>query len=1399
MRRGPRQDPRPARDTGLNSSDVAAGAERPRSVRRNVYLLTPLASFSTEDLAQLRRRSPDAYQALLQYEQICRHDTAVIEAKEAELQRCIDVGQEVLGQLDQLKARCSQLADERDGADAKARELQQQVMGLEAALHRGEGEQPSAAVQGESRKTQDALREQLRHCETAVQQSQTHEKALERELQEQQLLHDALKRDLETATQTARIAGVRSEAAETARRSAEASLQEMGSRVEAQERELLRARAAQRELEEELRQRQQEWATAAALQHDANKPSAELLTAAAMLVTLHQQLQELAQETGRSHSRKQQPSPVAFAQFTRLRLPTVATVGATAESALAPGQLEHWFADSLEETSHLVHELSRASQHAEERLRRCTSEVEHVNAERQRAHEEVLNLGRENEQLRLALVALKEEVQALDAQTDRLREVDSLEVRREASLRLAALEEEKRAEQAAHQRELERTRRQGALELASLKEDLETERRTLEREVRSLRAELNQWRAEEKSAAASAGRVATALSTSNDEQLAAMKRQQLALQDKVEELGAENLRLRTRALQELEELRAENTRLEQAVQDGRTRYQRQAQRHEEAMENLEQSKQELQRRLREEESAALRRIEELQLGAERMSAVERTLRGELLNVCSQLEGTTAERERAMALLRESHEAELAEVQRELATVRQCVEEKNSRLTAENDDLRQQLERTQCTKAEELGAKDVAIAALNRQLCDAGIEAAKMQDAIHRSTQKAKGLEEETVPVDRYEEIETELMQEREQVQALVSSLNAAQAQLDGLRGNLDEQRTCVRDCLRQLPPCPARQLAEVASLLQAIQKKTTTRLLAILDDPQLVYVPRFSLQREEAEVATPRVSIDGATPMSTGMQRVDFSPVVSPPNTSPLPPLLQQQQQQQQQLRVEPSGSRTLSPPTSTLEDDLSPPSTPGVWQPHELAAAFSSGLHIFLRDLTLSIEQVLLRPYTHAWESLERLCRLCLGASPTTATTGLSATPKAQPVATDGGVAGSSNGGLNDENENNSAAATTTSVRHEDANDDAMWGVVAGRIVEAYVDACAVVLRRAYRATASCPRGGEETPQRTSQHPNMQGEERVRHGACVGEERERERGPALLLQLATAHSKADAAQRSAEEANAELGKVSSRYNEICTRVEHLQEQLAAKKHEFETERGQWRETVSKLQLELAARRQSEEERQKQLLREADELRVELQNVQTQLRAARDEEEQIRRDAGKTREEMQEETRRLERELQAARAAQEKARQAQHEAREELAAAKLALQQRQDSGVSRVKQAEQEIEKLQQELSEARAAHHSVQRLLQTEKLRSEAAEGHSTDLSNQLTEQHLQTETLEHRVTELQEAWWLQQAAIDAMTQESEALQKVNRVLEERLAKVESEREPLRQQLQSLILLEPR
>ncbi|KAF8293368.1 hypothetical protein TcYC6_0112630 [Trypanosoma cruzi] len=1404
MKSGLRPIHRPARDTGLNSSDLTADAEGLHPSSRKVQLLTPLASFSSEELARLRRTSPDAYQALLQYEQLCRHDTAVIEAKETELQRCIEVGQEVLGQLDQLKGRCSQLAGERDKATARIRELQQHLKRLEATRNLGADDHPSPVIQGGSRKMEVSLREQLRQQEEEKQKSHVYAKKLERELQEQQLLHDTLKRDLESAVQTARLAGAGSEAAEAARRSAEASLEEMRLRVEEKDRELLRAHAAQREAEENLRERQQELAKTSALYRDSQKPSVEMVTAASMLVTLHNQLQELILDAGRSQNTKRELSPVAVSQLTRLRLPTVAAVGVTADSSLTPGQLGQWFAHSLEETSHLVIELSRALQQLEERLRRCDSDLERATAERQLALDKATNLGRENEQLRLSLVALKEEVQTLDAQTDRLREFDTLEVQRQTNLRIAAIEEEKRAEKAALQCELEQTRRQGALELANLHEDLENERRTMEREIRSLRLEINQWREEERSAVSAAGRLAAALSSpSGEEQLQVIRQQQLAFQGRVEELEAENQRLRAKNSQEMAELRAENTRLEQVVQNSRSRYQRQLQQHEDEMEKMIQSRQELQRRLCEHDSNDIHRIKELQDEMKCMRDVECKLRGELLKARTELESNTAETEKTMSWLRERHEAELAQVTHELETLRRGMEEKNASFIAENAELWEKLEQAQCSKETELGAKDSTIATLNRQLCDAEIEAAKMQDALHRSSQKAKGLAAETVPVDRYEEIETELMQEREHVQALVGSLNAAQTNIEELRGKLEEQKQSVQDCLRQLPPSPAQQFARVAFLLQATAKRATTRLLAILDEPRSVSIPSLSPPREELDAMTFRIETDDAAEISGVMKPLELSPVIRLPTTpreifSKLPP---------QKSHGEPSSSRTLSPPTSTLEDDLISPSRPGVWKNYELAAAFSSALHTFLSDLTSSVEQVSLRPYAFFWESLERLQRLFIASSPmvtntktTPATTTntnnntANTTSEVQLVAPDGSNVNIRNIGADNDNVNDSGEETAN-VHHEETNDDVMWVAIAGGIVDAYVDECAAVFKRLYHSTTIYLREREETFQKSSHHLNMSCEERVRRMTRGMTEREQ----GLATQLATAQSKAAAAQRLSDEAYTKLEDVTSRYNEVCARVEHLEEQLAAKKRELETERRQWQETVAKLQLERAARRQGEEGRQEQLLRQVEELRAELQNVQARLNSAREEEQGIRRDADNTKELLQKDIHRLERELLEARNSQNKTGQALHEIREQLAASNLTLQQRQNDEMSRARQAERTIEALQQEISETRTAHQSIQRLLQAEKFRSEAAEEHSKDLSRQLAEKQVQIETLEQRVVELQEACWLQEKAFDAMTEENGALQKVNRVLEGRLAKVESEREPLRQQLQSLLLLEPR
>ncbi|KEG15673.1 hypothetical protein DQ04_00011400 [Trypanosoma grayi] len=1364
MRRRRGHEARAAIDAGLNSSDVtAADAESQRSASKRYSPLTPIASFAPDDLARLRRAAPDAYQALMQYEQMCRQNAAVVEAKEVELQRCIDVGQEVLGQMDQLQQRCSQLARERDDAVAKAKELQQRSRRHETTPPRGESSEVLAVLQRKQQELDSSLREQLRQSNAQVER-------LQKELEKQQQSHETLKRDLQGAVEAARCAGVKSEVAEEARRSAEASLAEMQRCVEQREREAAHAQTAQREAENTLRQQQLEWAGVLAMQRDPQQPSVELLSASALLVALHNQLQDVILMVGRSHSKKQQPSSALFSLTTRLRVPSMmstdisaeqAAVSSSSSSALAATtpQLERWLAQSLDETTRLVPELSRLLQQLEERLRRGEVDRERNESERRAALDETQDLTRENEQLRQALMALKVEVQSLDAQTDRLREVDSLEAQRQVMHRVAALEEEKRAAQGTLQRELEQVRRQGASELALLQEQLTDERRAAEREIESLRAELNRRREDEKAASA----------LTNAGAHLQMEQHQRTLRAIVDELELENKRLRAKAVNDVEELQAEILRLEQTVQGGESHHKRQEQQYEKELQQMAEVQHDLQQRLSSVESVAASRAEQLQRARSELDA-------------------------AMA--------EAAHLARDVTDARQSAREAREQLAEENILLQQQMAgavtKAQAEAKEAREAKEAVTAALTRQLRDAEIEGAKLQDALHRSTQRAKELTDSMVPVERYEEMETELMQKRELAQQLAASLAAVQVEATVLRDRLDEQQQCLRECVNQMPLSPVPQCAQVASVLQAAAKKAAARLVVVLhEQPSAALTASVSSPCDNSAVATPRQPAEETTPTFKVVRSSALSTALAPPLSCTMSPSFSPSVQQEQ---MEPgqSPSRTLSPPTSPVVEELSFSPALGGWNQCDQVTTFSAALEQFLKDLMSALDQLLVRPYSHSWVALRQLHDSFTGLpqriSDTHGPHGSSNNIN--------GVAFLENEGLEkqhqekgeekkDQDEKQQREQHEQEQHHHQPQtyeDDAMLSAVVDGILEAYVDACATLFHQLRRHAISYVQEKEGGYQRSSHRLNAAWESRMLNATRSVVEREQE----LCTQLLTAQQKLLRAQQSAQDAQTQLDDVTARCQEFSTRVEHLEERLAAKQREWEMERIQWRDTVNTLQSERDTQRRDNEE-----LRE--ELQRRLEELQAELHSAREAESQIRHDTEAVRTEMQQEILRLERELQEARASQSKAGHALQDIREQLAASNVSLQQRQNEEAARARRAERTIEALQQELSNAHAAHQAVLHSLSEEGNRCAAAEEQSKTLSRQLLEQCGQTEELEQRVAGLQEAWRVQQQVLDTEAQKTEALQKVNRALEQRLAEVEGDREPLRQQLQSLLLLQPR
>ncbi|KAH9599220.1 hypothetical protein LSM04_009594 [Trypanosoma melophagium] len=1393
MKSGSRQSTRVMADAGLNSSDLAAGdVESLRSTSKKYpspLLLTPLASFSAEDLATLRRSSPDAYQALLQYEQLCRHNTAVIEAKETELRRCIDVGQEVLAKMDQLQLRCSQLAKERDDALETVKQIQRQTHRQEAKTPRGEGKEVLTLMQRENQQlhnTERNLREQLKQRETELSNLQASNETLKTELREQKQLHDALKQDLQEAVIVARRAGASTDIAEKARQVAEASLIDLRRQLEEKEQELTQLHATKHECEETLRQlqqQQQEWVTTSMRQSETlQQPSVQLLGAAAQLVAMHNQMLDIIIMLSGRISRKSHLSPSTFSPPTRLRIPTKLNSENSVNNSGKIEEMEDWLLQSLEETSRLVPEMSRLFQQMEDRLRCSEADQERLKSERQLALDEAQDLGFENEHLRQSLLALKEEVQSLDAQTDQLREIESLETRRQTLQRVATLGEEKLIEQETLQRELEQARRQGALELSQLHKHLEEERDLVEREIRSLQAELNRWRAEEKAAAIAAaaataaatatGRLSSSVSSPPDDIQLKMEQRQRTLQGMVEELETENQRLRSRTSQNIAELKEEISRLEQALQDGKTRYHRQMQQHEEEMEKVRQNQREELQRLRNAETIVLRRAEGLQQEIERMNVIVQELREKLQfseetsdqlqrRLKDELRETCDELERVRTQVQE----EVEKQQRQERIHREEVHQ----LTTENTQLQEQLKSFSPVKEsdllneqhmKEMEAKETTIASLNRQLREAEIGAAKLQDALHRSSQKAKEAIDTSVPVDRYEELETELMQEKENAESLANSLATAETEMQNLLTRLNEQQKRVRDCLRIMPPSPARRFLKAASTLQAAAKKSATRLLSVLEEeeqqqPPLLF-PSPGSTRENEDLTVRLLPREVESPAASNLQPSGLSPnpvtplvpIHTPKKSSPLQHLQHQQQEQNAGRSV----SRTLSPPTSPVLDDLSPPSIQGMWQDKEQAvAAFSSAFERFITDLTTSMDQVLLQPYANFFESLHQLHDLFFEPLKEIEATFESEGSKENRYYSENGN-GKSNTGIKD---GGSTSVIESEVeRCDSVSVDALWCVVSGGIIDAYVDTCAAVFQRVRRSAASCQR--EEELLRCGQRTRAGSSARLRRSAGEASSVQRERE----AQLATATVRLAAAQETAREAEARADEATARCHELASRVEHLEHRLAAGQREWEAERLQWRNTVGELQSERETRRRERLEQQQQ--------------------------------------QHHQEIERLEQELREARASQSKASQALHEIREKLEASNLLIQERQNEEAARARKAERTIEALQEQLRNAQVTHQTLQKSLLTEERRSAAADERSDIVTQQLEDCHRHTRELEERITELQEAWLLQQRTLDVELKKTEALQKVNRLLEERLADVEGDREPLRQQLQGLLLLQP-
>ncbi|KAG5493043.1 hypothetical protein GH5_01772 [Leishmania sp. Ghana 2012 LV757] len=97
---------------------ATAGVFRDDSTVTADTTMSTAPALPSDLLERLQRDYPAVYEALRVYENALRRLKEKYKAKETELRRCINVGEELLGHMDALKKRCEALARERDEAVA---------------------------------------------------------------------------------------------------------------------------------------------------------------------------------------------------------------------------------------------------------------------------------------------------------------------------------------------------------------------------------------------------------------------------------------------------------------------------------------------------------------------------------------------------------------------------------------------------------------------------------------------------------------------------------------------------------------------------------------------------------------------------------------------------------------------------------------------------------------------------------------------------------------------------------------------------------------------------------------------------------------------------------------------------------------------------------------------------------------------------------------------------------------------------------------------------------------------------------------------------------------------------------------------------------------------------------
>nr|CCC93468.1 conserved hypothetical protein [Trypanosoma congolense IL3000] len=721
----------------------------------------------------------------------------------------------------------------------------------------------------------------------------------------------------------------------------------------------------------------------------------------------------------------------------------------------------------------------------------------------------------------------------------------------------------------------------------------------------------------------------------------------------------------------------------------------------------------------------------------------------------------------------------------------------ARLVAENSRLREQLEQTsasislvsELTKA--LETKDIYVAALTRQLHEMEAEIAKSKE--RGSSSPAPQGSETVSGLIECENLKMEVSNEREKTHRLCAALAACRSQLEELTVLFCEQQRRVKECLQCPLPQPELDRDRVTSHLQVSASRAATRLFNCLEQQHLHL---SSLSHSASPVYGNMGAVDAGD--SAAVSRSSCSPAAHC-SSSPLATVTsgldkpQEKGWQGQQDHSWKGTSRYLSPERTSPRDNEC--SIPGyaVFQNSEAAAALSTAMVRFLGDVSEAVVQQLLHPYMRPLEALQRLH---------TAFSSPSAGPRGGPGVQVGDIRTDTGGCSDAKTENIGQTAeenitfgwlpTRQPYRERLSSDDVVWNTVTDGIVDAFVDACTAVFQRVYRTAGSQLQQCEERLKQMSRQLQNTCEERMRRAALCMAEGE----GSLHAQLKVSESKVQTARHALGVLQAKYERETSRCSELTARVNRLEGQLAEKIRELEAGRIQWRNSIRELQDACEAARRQHTEHGARDQHQVQELQDTLRSLRQQLQEARDEGKKLRLEVEAAQAERQRKLQQAEPEHQRTHATGENSDYSMCTLREQLAASNTALQVKLNEEVARVQRANANVESLQTVLRDAQSAYQLMQSTLSDEQSRREVAEERVEGLVKELASLRNNFHLQHQRFVELQEAERLHQCQLDAETRKNEALLKVNRALEGRLAEVEGDREPLRQQLQSLLLL---